>query len=122
MARVLVAAQTTPGAYPALQPAANSRDVGFQASDTGLGNYTPIVDGKTLVLITNINAAPQTVTFQSVPDTLNREGDITAYSLTQYEVALFGPFKNAGWLQTGTVGLWIDTSDNDVKIAVITLP
>lgn len=120
MARVLVAAQTTPGAYPALQPAANSRDLSFQAGDNSLGNKTPLVDSKTLVLIFNSDSGAHTVTFTSVADVLNRTGDITAYSLGAGEVGLFGPFKTVGWGHTGD--LWIDVSDNTVKIAVITLP
>ena len=46
MARVLVAAQVAPGAYPVVT--ANSRDLTFQASDASLHNYTPLVEGKTL--------------------------------------------------------------------------
>jgi hypothetical protein len=124
MARVLVAAQTTPGAYPALQPAANSLDVAFQAADAALQNYTPCVEGKTLILVTNVNVAAKTVTFTSVADALARVGDITAYSIGQYEVAMFGPFKAAGWSHGAgaTGGIWIDNNSADIHIAVVTLP
>ena len=120
MARVLVAPQTTPGAYPALQPAANSRDIAFQAADAALGNYCVLVESKTLVLIQNVAVGAKTVTFTSVADDKNRTGDITAYSMGADEIALFGPFKAAGWAHSGQV--WIDGEDANIKIAVITLP
>jgi hypothetical protein len=121
MARVNVAAQTTPGAYPTLPVGANSRDVAFQAADAGLMNMTPIVDGKTLVLIQNVAVGAKTVTFVSVADgTYHRTGDITTYSVGAGEIALFGPFKVAGWSNAGN--LWIDNEDANIKIAVITLP
>jgi hypothetical protein len=124
MARVLVAAQTTPGAYPSLPIGANTRDLAMQAGDTALGNYTPIVERKTLVLIQNTFAGAKTVTFTSVVDAYGRLGDITTYSIGQDEIALFGPFVAAGWSHgtDAAGGLWIDVSDVAVLIAVITLP
>jgi len=53
MARVNVAAQTTPGAYPSLPISANARDIAFQEGDDGLGNDTALNDSKTLVLVQN---------------------------------------------------------------------
>ena len=120
MARVLVAAATTPGAYPTLQPTANSQDVTFQAADAALGNYTPVVEAKTLVLVQNIAVGAKTVTFTSIVDTLNRTGDITAYSVGAGEIAIFGPFKAVGWSHSGQV--WMDGEDANIKFAVITLP
>ena len=125
MARVLVAAQTTPGAYPTLPISANSRDLQFQAGDASLGNYTPIVEGKTLIVFHNTGVGARTAGFVSVADTsFNRTGDITAYSMGAGEHALFGPFRSIGWnhSDTGEVGLWIDVSHSEVQIAVITLP
>jgi hypothetical protein len=121
MARVLVAAQTTPGAYPTLPISANSRDVQEQAGDASLGNYTPLVAGKTLVLLHNTGVGARTVTFTSQADTpYNRTGDITAYSIGAGELALFGPFAVVGWSDAGNLD--IDVSHAEVKIAVITLP
>jgi hypothetical protein len=121
MARVNVAAQTTPGAYPTLPVGANTRDLAFQVYDAGLFNHTAIVDGKTLVLIQNVAVGAKTVTFLSVADgTFHRTGDITAYSLGAGEIALFGPFKTAGWSNAGFLD--IDAEDANIKIAVITLP
>ncbi len=124
MARVLVAAQTTPGAYPSLPIGANTRDLAMQAGDPALGNYTPLVEGKTLILLQNTFAGAKTVTFTSVADSYGRTGDITTYSIGQDEFALFGPFKAAGWSHGSGAdgGIWIDVSDAAVKIAVITLP
>jgi len=120
MARVLVAAQTTPGAYPAFPISANSLDMDFQTSDNSLGNYTPLVDSKSLVLAWNTDSSAHTITFTSVADTFNRTGDISAYSIGAGEIAMFGPFKTAGWSHSGE--LWIDTSNSTVELAVVTLP
>jgi hypothetical protein len=122
VARVLVAAQPAGGAYPVVT--ANSRDLTFQASDASLHNYTPLVEGKTLIFIQNINAVAKTITFTSVADSpFNRLGDITSYSLDQYEIAMFGPFKGGGWDHGAgaTGGIWMDSNHADVLIAVVTL-
>jgi hypothetical protein len=121
MARVLVAAQTTPGAYPTLPLGANSRDLQMQAGDSSLGNYTPLVEGKTLVLFQNTGVGARTVTFTSQADVpYNRTGDISAYSIGAGELALFGPFKAVGWSDSGNLD--IDVSNAEVLIAVITIP
>jgi hypothetical protein len=131
MARVLVAAQTTPGPYPALQPAANSLNVVFQAADASLFQYTPLVSGKTYILAMNTDSSAHTVTIVSVADSLGRTGDITSYSLpaitgTTPIIAQFGPFSNPGWLSPtggGTPeGLWFASNSALVKFAVLTLP
>jgi hypothetical protein len=124
MARVLVAAQTTPSAFPSLPIGANTRDLAMQAGDVALGNYAPIVERKTLVLLHNTFAGAKTVTFTSVADAYGRTGDITTYSIGQDELAIFGPFVAAGWSHGSDAagGLWIDVSDAAVEIAVITLP
>lgn len=120
MPRTLIAAQTTPGAYPALPPAANSRDLTFVAGDVVNGNDATIVENKTFVVARNINVGAKTITFTSVADTLNRTGDITAYSIGPAELAVFGPFKAVGWTHSGK--LWIDVEHADVTLAIITLP
>jgi hypothetical protein len=121
VARVLVAAQTTPGAYPTLPIGANTRDLQMQAGDASLGNYTPLVAGKTLVIFHNTGVGARTVTFTSQADTpYNRTGDISAYSIGAGEHALFGPFAVIGWSDAGNLD--IDVSHAEVMIAVITLP
>ena len=120
MARAALTAQTTPGAYPSLPIGANSLDLAWYAGDNVNGNEATIIEGKTLVLADNTDAAAQTITFTSVNDAYGRPGDITAYSIGIGEFAIFGPFKAAGWAHSGK--LWIDVSDADVKLCVITLP
>jgi hypothetical protein len=94
----------------------------MQAGDASLGNYTPLVDGKTLVICQNTNSGStaRTVTFDSAVDAFNRTGDITAYSLGAGEIGMFGPFKTAGWVNAGNLNF--DVSHAEMKIAVITLP
>lgn len=117
MARVNVVAQVAPGAYPVIT--ANSRDLAMQAGDVSLGNYTALVEGKTLVIVQNTDSGAHTVTITSVADSLNRTGDVSAYSLGGGELAMFGPFKAVGWSNGGQV--WISVNDATMKIAVITL-
>ena len=98
MARVLVAAQTTKGSFPALQPSVGSLAITFQAADVSLFQYTPLVSTKTYLLAMNTDSGPHTVTITSVVDAQNRTGDITAYSLaaitgTTPVIAQFGPFS-----------------------------
>ena len=121
MARVLVAAQTLPGAYPALPLGAGSRTLALQAADATNFQYTPLVSGKTVVIAENTDTGAHTVTFTSVPDNQNRPGDITAYSIAAGVVAIFGPFATLGWNQAGGQ-LWFQANDATVKFAVITLP
>lgn len=127
MARVLVAAQTTPGSYPALQPTAGSLALAWQAADATNFQYTPLTNGKTYLLAMNTDSAAHTVTISSVADApFNRTGDITAYSLAAITgstpvVAQFGPFSSAGWSQAGAQ-LWFQANNAAVLFAVITLP
>ena len=131
--RVLVAAQTTPGQFPALQPSVGSLAVGFQAADTSNFNYALLGTSKTYLLAMNTDSSAHTVTISSVADAQTRKGDITAYSLaaitgTTPVIAQFGPFTSfpAGWLTptdgTTPAGLWFQASDATVKFAVVTLP
>lgn len=120
MARTNIAAQATPGAYPSLPISPGARALSFTGSDVPNGNDTALVDSKTLVLVRNTDSGAHTVTFTSVADTLNRKGDITAYSVPAGAQALFGPFKLVGWSVAGR--LQIDGSDVTLQIAVVTLP
>lgn len=124
MARTNVAAQTLPitpgGNYPTLPIGAGLADITFAAADTVNGNSTVPVDGKTVVLAYNTDTVARTVTFTSAPDSYNRSGDITAYSIAAGKVACFGPFKTAGWLVGGV--LEIDASNALLHLGVIQLP
>ena len=120
MSRHNIAAQTLPGAYPSL-PVTPGSNLVETISVPADGMSTAIVDSKTLVLVHNTAVGAETVTFTSVADVYGRTGDITAYSLGAGDQRFFGPFKLAGWAQSGNV-LWIDTSDAGILLAVITLP
>jgi hypothetical protein len=120
MPRTNIAAQTTPGAYPTLPISPDARDVAFVGANVADGNDTALVAGKTLVLVTNVDTVAHTVSFTSAPDTLNRKGDITAYSVGAGNIALFGPFTTVGWAVGGR--LQINGDNVNIEIAVITLP
>jgi hypothetical protein len=125
VARVLVAAATTPGSYPALPVGAGSLALAFQAADVALKQYTPLITGKTYILAQNTDSGAHTVTISSVADEKNRKGDITSYSLAAGVIAQFGPFVTAGWLTptdgATPAGLWFEANDATVKFAVVTL-
>lgn len=98
-ARLLIAAQSPVGTYPVLPLAANAADLAETAGDAVNGHYTPIVEGKTLVVAHNTGAGARTVSIVSAADpNFHRTGDIAAYSLGAGEISKpFGPFKKAGW-------------------------
>jgi hypothetical protein len=121
MARTNIVAQTLAGAYPVTPLAGASADIAFIAGDVGNGNETPLVDSKTVVIAYNTSVgSARTITFTSVVDTLNRLGDITAYSVGIGVISRFGAFKTVGWAHSGK--LWIDVSNAELTLAVITLP
>lgn len=102
-ARVLIAAQSPVGTYPATPLTANAADLVETTGDATNGHYTPIVEGKTVVIAHNTGVGARTVTITSAADaTLHRTGTITAYSLGAGEISLpFGPFKANGWANVG---------------------
>jgi hypothetical protein len=77
--------------------------------------------GNDLVIVHNSGVSTRTVTINSVVDPYGRTGDITAYSLAAGDYAVFGPFKQAGWMQT-TGKIHIEASHADVLIGVVALP
>lgn len=120
MARTTLTPVDLLGSYPTLPISANAADVAFAASDVANGNQV-LLNGKVLVLVQNTDVAAQTITFDSVRDGLNRDGDITTYSVGASEFAAFGPFNPAGWKQSDGY-LYINTSDADLKILCINIP
>jgi len=128
MSRDLIAAQSPPLAvgrnyYPATPLSANSANLTMTGVNQSGGNYTPIVDGATIVIATNTDSmAAHTITITSSADSLSRKGDITAYSLASGAIAHFGPFKTIGWNGSTPSGLWIDASAVTVTVAVLTIP
>lgn len=120
MPRTNIAAQTLAGAYPVTPLAGGSADITWVTADILNGNHTPLINDKTVLLARNTDVGAQTVSVLSTPDTLNREGDITDYSIGAGKVARFGPFKTVGWANAGK--LEFDGATADVEFAVITLP
>lgn len=99
---------------------AGAQDVPFADSDSALGNSVPCT-GREYLLAHNNDVAGQTVTVDAASDKAGRDGTLTAYSLAADAVAIFGPFPTAYYRQTdGT--LHIDTSDDNVRLAVVRVP
>lgn len=124
MARTNIAGTVPLGGIPVLPLVALSAQLLFTAVDTVNGNSTPST-GRELLIVRSTDAAPQTITVFSVKDSLNRTGDITAYSLpigsTTNTFAVLGPFPVNGWKQAdGT--LWYTGSAATIFVAVLVLP
>lgn len=120
MPRTNIAAQTFAGAYPSIPLAGGSADITFTSSDVVNGNHTPLVNDKTIIVAQNETGGPLTLTIHSQPDSLNRKGDITAYSIGAGDTAMFGPFKSVGWAVDGK--LQFDGSHSDLQLAVLQRP
>lgn len=120
MSRTVLTKQVGIGKYPVLPVTAASADITWTAADTGNNNEF-VATGREILLVKNTDSAPHTVTIHSVPDSLGRTGDITAYSVGAGLISLFGPFPLAGWDQTDGA-VWIDGSDTHIQFAVIQLP
>lgn len=106
--------------YPVTPLSAAERDLTETGTSDPTDRQTTIVDGKTVVLAHNTDAGAQTVTIASSIDSFNRLGTITAYSIGAGKIAIFGPFKTAGWTNGGQ--LFIDVSSALVRLSVLTLP
>ncbi len=120
MARAAITVQEIDAPFAAVT--AGSLDFTFAASNSADGNYF-VSTGREIILVQNADASTQTVTIDSVADEKNREGDITTYSMAAGDFAALGVgLTNAkGWKQTSGQ-IYINTSDDDVKLAVLRLP
>jgi len=99
---------------------ADAADLSWGASDSANGNAVPF-NARLLVFARNDDVGAQTITIAAPADPFGRTGSIDTYSLDADEEACFGYFEPSGWKQAdGT--LWIDTSDNNVKLLVYQLP
>jgi hypothetical protein len=112
--------------YPTLPIGSDAATPSFTStSDVAISRQTALIDGKTMVLAYNSGTIAHTISFTSIVDSLNRAGDIETYSVkpasAAVPIAIFGPFKSPGWAQTGNV-LFIDYSDKELQVAVLTLP
>jgi hypothetical protein len=119
MARTNLAAQTLAGAYPALPLAGGSADFTWTSADVANKNMTALVENKTVLLAHNGGVGAHTITVTSQPDTLNRTGHITAYSIGAGKISRFGAFKAVGWANAGKLEFEADHAD--VEFAVLQL-
>lgn len=121
MARQLLTAISPIGSYPVTPLTANSADLTFTAANP-TDKEQVAASGKDLILVWNTHAAnPYTVSFDSVKDEKNRVGDIDAYSIGAGEIACFGPFKQAGWMQSDG-NIYFEAENAAIKYAVIRVP
>lgn len=125
MARTAIVAQTPPlnaaaGYYPATPLIASSANLTWTGNSDPTNRQTTITEAKTLLLAQNTDTTAHTISITSVPDSQNRTGDISGYSIAPGAVACFGPFRAAGWGLSGQ--LQIDVSDSHIEMAVLTLP
>lgn len=115
MARTLLTKTTAPGGYAAAGGA-----VTMAAADVGNLNAF-VASGTDLVIAQNSGASPYAVTITSAPDPWGRTKDIATESIAAGEIRIFGPFPQAGWMQTdGRV--YLQASNAAVKFGVIELP
>jgi hypothetical protein len=124
MARTNIPAQPRVGPYPTQ---AQLDDGDLIPSLTSISDptdrYTALVDNKTSVMAVNSDSAPHDITITAAPDTpFNRAVDLVV-TLAAGEIAVLGPFKQAGW--SNSLGptnnlLFIDVSDPKVQMAVLT--
>jgi hypothetical protein len=123
LARTAITPQVPLGSSPALPITALAAALTFAATDAAAapnGMKVPST-GRELILLQNTDAAAQTITIISAPDGFGRTGDITTYSVPAGGFAVLGPFNAAGWRQSDGF-LYINSSDVDLKIAVLQLP
>lgn len=81
-----------------------------------------LLNNSLLLLAYNSDGAnPYTATVTSTADPFGRTGDITAYSLAAGDYAVFGPFKNIGWMQSDGY-LYFEAENAAVKWAAFFIP
>ena len=111
---------------PALPPNLNSpvtagaADMALTGAASSTG-YQYTSTGRELIFVYNSDTTVHTVTIHSVADPYGRSGDITSYSLSSGDHAVFGPFPLTGWKQSDG-NVYIDSSSDLVKFSIITLP
>jgi hypothetical protein len=121
MARQLLTKKNTLGPYPATPLVASSADLVFTPAGATFADGSSFdMTGDDLLIVHNGNAAPQTVTIDSMVDGMNRKGDISAYSLAAGEYAVFEFTQLPGWAQSNG-RLNFAASAADVEFAVVHL-
>jgi len=126
MARTTLDKTTLLGSYPSLPLSANSADLTETAvtgSSGSSGNQIAWGDfGRLFVIVHNTHATnAYTVTFTSLASssTLNRSGDISAYSVGAGEIAVF-LFERNGWYQSDAM-LYCEGENAAIKIGCVGL-
>ena len=99
---------------------ADAADLTYLAADTSNFEQT-LSTGKEMIIARNVDAAPHTVTVNSVNDPFNRTKDITAYSIGAGETAIFGPFDRTGWRQTDA-NIYFEGDNVNIEFAVVRIP
>jgi len=101
---------------------AGSADFVWTAGSTD--GDTIAITGRQVIMCWNTSAdTAYTVTIDSVDDEMNRQGDITTYSLAFGDFAVFGVglTNEQGW-KTAAGIIAVDVENAAVKWAVLTLP
>lgn len=114
MPRTALTPQAAPGAYPSAWS-----DLTFAATDLANGNQFAST-GKEVIVVRNDDASSQSITLKSVNDPYGRSGDLVK-AIAANAYAMIGPVSDIGWKQTDG-NIYIDTTDVDLMIAVITIP
>jgi hypothetical protein len=106
------------GPYPGTV-AANALDFVFTTADSvnfDQFNFT----GRELIIVRNSTGGTLTVTFESAADERGRLGDITTYSLSTLEFAVFWVGSLPGWNNAGQ--FFLRSSASTMDYAIIKIP
>ena len=91
----------------------------FAASDSSNGNSFPAT-GREILVAYNTDVGAQTVTISSVADVEGRTGDcVLAMTASTYAFSPLLPLN--GWRQSDG-NIYITTTSNNIKLAVVRLP
>jgi len=119
MARKQIPVITPLGPYPTLPVSALALNFVFTTADSvnfDQFNFT----GRELIIIRNSTGGALTVTLESAADSLNRTGDVTAYSVGIGLFACFWVGAVPGWNQAGQ--FFMRSSASTMDYAVIKIP
>ena len=119
MARTSLTKTTALGSYGDYSTA-NAADLTMAAADVVNGNQF-VSTGRDLLIARNSGGSAYYVTVSSSEDPYGREGDITQYDVGAGEVAIFGPFKRPGWVQSDGY-IYVDAENAAVYLGVVALP
>ena len=119
MARQTLTKTTPPGNRPGLPLAADAADLAMTQADT-TNKEQFAAAGKDVVIAHNTGVGAVTVTITSAADAGNRSGDIETYSIGAGKIAVLGPFKLDGWVQTDGY-IYLEASSTDIYFGVIEL-